>query len=313
MKTWLVNHVERSCDGCKLQIADVKWSRLNPGALDLVDVEFRSGDPRYTHLKVRIARVVIRPNVLALMSSDLNLGFLALIQPDVLYYDGIKPKSNTKEKSDDQSPAFTFALKRARIVDGAFTYVRDVRNTHAELHVKALNVECDAIDSKAPERETHIKATATVEGSGEAELDLRGPLLKQPLALALELRVRHQDLAGLSRFFRPNAGVDLKGELVQGYARSRISGSTVRTLVRALHKDFRLHVDKTYDRSDVEAFFTNLGAAIALQTQNLEDPRWEQKREVERTREPGESIASFILRGMRDASLDIVKRMPEEK
>ena len=86
-----------------------------------------------------------------------------------------------------------------------------------------------------------------------------------------------------------------------------MSGNRVSTLLLAGFKDFKLNVNPMYDRNDIQTFFTNLAAAIALKEKNVDQPREEKVEAVDAEREPGESIVSFILRSWKLAALKVAQ------
>lgn len=297
----LQNDVAQACATCELVIGDLGLSAWSPGSVVARDLRFRAGSPGGQEVKAQVRELVVRPYWRALLKGNVLIDELIVLAPDVTFLDGDK-RAPGKAGSGGLP---NFAILATRIEDGRFTYVRDHKGTHAVLRIGNIDLRAGSISrSDVP---TEFTAKAQIEGSGA--IDLRVAIeWREPLRLETDVRVRDQGLPELSRFFKPNAGVDLQGTLVRGHARGHLNGRRLRTNVRAVYKDFALKVDATYDRSEVVAFFTNLGAAIALQDENLDDAPEDQARTVETERKDDESIVAFLLRGMKEASLKIVKR-----
>ena len=119
------------------------------------------------------------------------------------------------------------------------------------------------------------------------------------------MSVADQNLGALTDFFKPNAGVELTGTLVKGHSVSKLKGAELTTSLYADYKDFKLKVDKMYDRNEVQTFFTNLGTSIAVREKNHSAPAEEKMKTVESKRKGGESIVSFMLEGLKQASLAV--------
>jgi hypothetical protein len=175
-----------------------------------------------------------------------------------------------------------------------------VKGTHAVFTVHGLNGEIDP----NPDR-----AVANVRGligpGGEFQIRVVSPYGVKPLEIDTEIFVKRLNLEDLSVFFKPNAGVELWGTLEKGHARSKMTGPALKSTLFAEYKDFKLRVDKMYDRNEAQTFFTNLGAAIAMRGENRDEPAEDKRKTVESRRERGESLVSFILRGLKEASLAV--------
>lgn len=299
---FLQNEVAKNCATCELKLGDLEFSTWAPGALIARDVRFQAGVAGAQEVRARVRELVVRPDWWALVDGRVVIRSLVVLAPDVTYSEGDKPRSKGASGGGGLPG---FAVLSTRVEDGRFTYVRDHMNTHAVLRIGAIDLRGGAVSRI--DTPVEIEARAQIEGRGDVELrvDIQK---REPLTLETDVRTRDLGLPELSRFFKPNAGVDLKGTLVRGHARGHMQGTRLRTNVHAVYRDFELKVDPTYDRSEVVAFFTNLGAAIALQDSNLDDPPEDQARTVETERKEGESIVAFLLRGMKEASLKIVKR-----
>lgn len=306
-KKQIENAVHDACASCKLSIGDIQLSLFTIGGIEFKDIKFSSGKKGGQEIQASVRKIVVRHEVISLLRRQIRVGYLGIVDPKVTFTDG---EARAKAVSGNvEMPAFDeFAIYDTRISGGEFTYVRNVKNTNAALRIKDLHIDAGPLGNvpELKDETANFKTTSQIEGSGRVALDISVKVFSKPLFIDTVLDVKDQDLEGLSRFFKPNAGVDLKGLLVNGQATTKLRGNHLNATVRARYKDFSLRLDKMYDRSEIQAFFTNLGAALAMQDKNTDESKSEQTRAVELDRQPNESIVSFILRGLKEASLEIV-------
>jgi hypothetical protein len=293
-KDQLEKAVRKNCEGCSFTI---KSAALTWRGLVIKDIYFATGRKGAKKLEVQVARAVIRPEIWPLLKKEIHIRSVALFYPQITYSEGdaITPRSREKDSG------FDLELDKIVIYDGQFVYVRDHKGTHAVLTVNDIRGRM----SFEGERMT-AGFHARMGRSGKFVLTGQAGL-KKPLEVETELRVRDQDLADLTVFLKPNAGVELKGQIVNAVARSRAHGDKLNTRLNITFKDFTLKLHEMYDRSDVRAFFTTIGAALALKTENVKALESEKSSTVDTQREKGESVVHFLLTGLKEASLEVAK------
>ena len=117
--------------------------------------------------------------------------------------------------------------------------------------------------------------------------------------------LNHQNLTDINRFFLPNDGLELRGELVEGKSQVKVNGGSLSAFALAHYKDFNVVIRKNQDRGGLSAFFQNLMASLKMRKQNLESKNANRTGRATLKRERGQSIVSFILSGMKEAALKI--------
>jgi hypothetical protein len=273
--------VRRDCKSCDFSMGPVTlaWKGLALG-----DIWLAGGHKDSQRVEFKVRRIVISPVWTSLLGD----------------HPVIENKSHGRPESALETDKSDVTVNTIFVEDGNFSYVRDLIGTHAVFKVHDINGDIE------PNPEGAIaRIRAQVGGSGNLNLRVSSPYGKQPLALDADMSVDEQSLATLSEFFKPNAGVELTGTLVKGHSLSKLRGAELTTSLYADYKDFKLKLDKMYDHNTVQTFFTNLGTTIAMREKNQSAPTDEKMTTVRSKREKGESLVSFMLRGLKEASLDV--------
>lgn len=285
-------NLKQACPACEFSMAgaDFSWNGFG-----LQGVVFKTG-PGQQRLEAEVSTVYFYPAVEALLEGRLQLKNITLDQPKMIFLD--EGDKSTKKKSESRlEPPPPIYLQ---IDNGEFTYIRNVKNTHATLtihHIQALiGPDADVIRGRA---------TAQLGTTENLYLTLTVDPQKNPLEARVEMTAKDQDLKVLSDFFEPNAGVQMEGTLLSGHVVSLLNGSKVSTELTMEFKDFKLKVKPMYDRDGVQAFFTNLAASIALKKKNV--GAQDKTEKIETEREGNESLVSLMLRSWKEAALKIVR------
>ncbi len=295
---WLERHIrfelKAACPACEFSMEDVT---LSWDGFGLQKVHFTTGTGQQ-RLEAEIATIYLYPNVTSLLNGKPRLQNITFDQPKMIFHD-------EGEKSAQKQSESSFALPphlHIQIDNGDFTYIRDVKNTHATLtieHIQALiGPEADLL---------RARATAQLGQTESLNLTVSADLHKNPLEATIEMRAKDQDMKVLSDFFEPNAGVKMEGILIAGHVVSQLKGTHVSTQLTMEFKDFKLKVKPMYDRDGVQAFFTNLAAAVALKKKNVGAQEKEKTESIETDREGQESLVSLVLRSWKEAALKIVR------
>lgn len=276
--------VKKACASCELKIGGLGFAFLG---LKFTEVSFTGGEKGGQRVEAKVPIAIV------------SLRSLKLLEPHVTFFDGDKPPKEKKDAKDEDGET----QKRSyRIVvrDGKFTYVRDTKGTHAVLEV--LNIDGEMKWGRDP---IPGRIRARVGERGQAEIKGLVYLDKKELEIETDWKVSDQDLSALTGFFKPNAGVELKGLLKRGHATTRMVGPRLTASLFAEFTDFELKVNKMYDRNGLQAFFMNLGTSIAMKEKNLKDAPEDKMKTVNLEREKDESIVSFILRGLKEAAIGV--------
>ena len=293
----LHTEIQKNCDKCNFRSNGLGVSL---SGIKIEEIDFLAGAKDGQQVEFKAASVSVKLRWTSLLRGPLIVKAIVVKEPKVIYFDRDQDPAKSKSKTSNGEPKLPFRLGGLFLRQGHFTYVRELKGTVAELKIRDIDAEVHWED---PARVT-AKAKGQIGTSGEVELSVSGLLGEPPLVMDTDIRVRNQNLSDLSQFFEPNAGVALKGVLTGGHAVTKLKGRNLKASVWVEFKDFDLKVSPRPDRSETVAFFTNLGAAIAMQTKNTGDPTEEKMNSVELERGE-ESIVGFILRGIKEAAIPI--------
>lgn len=309
LKNKIETEVQAECEKCRLKIGDLDVPLFQPGDLTFHNLDFSFGDEGATQVFAKAALLDVHISLRSLLKHHIYLRNLMITHFDVTVIDGDKhspPPEGGKEKPSEPSD-FTFSIAPLRYLNGSFQYVRNHEGTTATLHVQDINGTLTAVD---PKSDHIIKAhlTARYERSGHAELEiLTNPFIK-PLQVDVKLAVNDQDLNDLTLFFEPNAGVQIHGKINEGLGLVSVIGDELKATDWIVYQDLDAKVLKGKEYSGFVAFFENLGLGLAMQSSNVELEKDQQTKSVELKKEGGESLISFILRGLKEAAMKVATR-----
>lgn len=287
--------LKEHCATCEFHTSGVE---LTASGFKLLNVRFTAGKKGGQRVEIEIPAIKLHPNWKTLIPGPIKINEIGLVQPLVTFLD----QGDSKSKDGQESHFLIPALPALKIVDGRFLYIRDVSGTHAEFILHKINADIQTEVNRA-----YADVSAQIGTKGRIDLAIDSTTKNNDLVIHVDMKAKDQDFKDLSRFFEPNAGVKLEGTLTAGHAISKLVNRKVSTTLLAEFKDFKLEVNKMYDRNDIQTFFTNLAAAVGLREKNINRPREDKIESVEAEREPGESIVSLILRSWKLAALEIAK------
>ncbi|MBX3021283.1 MAG: hypothetical protein KF799_06345 [Bdellovibrionales bacterium] len=285
------------CPTCTFSLdkLSLSWRGLNLEGLGL-SAGARGGQ----RVEALIPNMTVDLKWSALLNRQLVAERLAMQNPKIVFFDGEKTGAGTGTGTNDSSEGFAVNLKRLDIQNAEFSYIRDVKNTHAELHIHDIDAQIQLTSQNIL-----AEFSGRIGGSGRVNVALTSQRPTTPLHIDCDVHVRDQDLADLSRFFKPNAGVELSGQLLKGEGHIEVRGQKLNATLFTEYKDFKLTTHKMYDRNDLQAFFTNVGADIAMRANNKDLPAAQKRESKTLEREGDESIVSFMLRGLKEAAIDV--------
>jgi hypothetical protein len=301
-----VKKIEKGCKYCKLEIGDVD---LNPftGTFSLKDMKFRYEAKGFNEIDWDADKISGEISLLKLISGNLILGEITIGTTNIVYFDGDAPKPK-EEKESDEGKEKLFSLNELEIKQASFTYIRKLKNTRATLKIPRISAKIGRLGNTPELKSKSVEATGNgqIEKSGEVWVKVNSPIFERPLKIDVDIAAKNHDLSDLTPFFKENAGVSLKGILIEGTGKVALRDRTVATSVYSKFKNFDAKFNKMYDRSEVAAFFMNLGKEILFEEKNTDKNKGKQIRSVELTREKDEPIVGFILRSLKEAAIKIV-------
>jgi hypothetical protein len=307
IRSRLQDAVEDGCADCRLEIDKVDASLFSLGRIGLHGLKMHTGKAGSAEVETLISDVWFKVVLTDLVSKKLHLEYLDVQTPKVTYIDGDGMPSPKKAKEGEDEKIFS--VDECTVKQGQFTYVRNTHGTHAKLLVHDITIDLSRVsnDSLFEDEKVTAKVRAQVERTGTADLIVTTLPFSDSLVADVDLRVRDQNLRDLTSFLSENAGVDLSGILVKGHSVIRMRGNKETAQVVAEYHDVKVKVKKAYDRSELEAFLTSLGANLTMSEDNLEKSDANQKRSVEYVRKPGQSIVAFAVQGMKEAAIKVAQ------
>lgn len=297
--------VSEECDKCKIKIESMSLTPTHKLAIRFNGINFEYNPNDQVHATFESIYITIPWSTL--FSKEYIVDGLAFVKPDVVYTDGDNKTVSTI--SEPKLPIFV--IENTQIINGKFRYNRHTQGTKSSFHIQNINGEISTIGNTEllKEKATQLKATGQVENSGESNLTLTTFLWANNTYIDTEFKVKDQNLHDLSIFLKDNAGVTLSGTLLKGETLMQIRDKNLRTFLLATYDHFDIQFDPTYDRNEITTFFMNFSASILVNKKNTSagDPTREF---VDITREPKEPIVGFMLRGLKEAAIQLVRAQP---
>ena len=200
-------------------------------------------------------------------------------------------------------------VDRVSLSDGSFTFVRVTNGTRAVIAARDIGGRLEAFGTSPARRADRVRGhlAGQIGFSGRTRVDFSARPAAAIALIDVVITMRDQNLRDLSEFFEPNAGVRVGGVITSATSRSRMRGDRLTTELRGSFEGLNLGVRRTRDRGAWDTFVTNLGIAVGTKSSNAGAGAREQTRVAETKRQPDDSWLSFILRGLKDAAVSVVK------
>ncbi len=307
IRNQLTHLLSTRCKSCSWDAERIDPSFFPP-RLSLHRVRLQGGDPKTTAVIFEIKEISTKISVRRLFSGEISLSETQIRSPQVEVIEGDLPVSWSSE-STSENAGKGFSISIIQIHDGSFTYTREYGDQRkAQIRTKDLQGSVDSFSNAEEFRERPVKAVirGQLEHSGSFELEVITPPLSKPLSADVTLKIADQNLADLSLFFQTSEGVLLQGSLYEGKGVSKVRGTRLQSRVFAQYRNLDVKLQKTKERSAIAAFFSNLAASLKTVPTDIGKKREDQARVVELQRNSKETLLQWILRGMRDAALQIM-------
>lgn len=297
--------VHEQCEDCTLKIESMTLTPTHKISIRLNDIKFKYHPNDAIEAFIESIYITLPWSIL--YSSEYFIDGIAFVKPNVIYTDGDRKTVSTIKKPNLP----IFKINNTEIIDGKFRYNRHTAGTKASFNIQGIKGELSIVGNtpELKKQATQLRASGQVENSGESHLAITTFLWEDNVYIDTELKVKEQNLDDLSIFLKDNAGVSLSGTLLRGETLLQVRDKNLRTFLLATYNHFDIQFDPMYDRNEITAFFMNFYSTILVNRKNTakNDP----KREfVDITREPKESLVSFMLRGLKEAAILLVKAQP---
>ncbi|MCX5793697.1 MAG: hypothetical protein NTY45_15985 [Elusimicrobia bacterium] len=303
----LVAAVQDNCKTCELSLGRVSVS-LWPLALSCKDVRFTGGTPNATVIHAEAGRVYAPFSLLPLFKSRFRIGRIEIEQPAVIVTEGDLSAPSSGE--DSAAPGLDLEVDGIVVRNSSFTYIREHAGLKGILGASRINAVVGPIGSSDRLRDADAAAAAEglLEHSGQFSLQVRAKIYAKAPDVDVNLQIAEQDLAALNPFFRPNCGIRLKGVLIEGRASAAIRGERLHSSAYLRYRGFSLKIKKNEERGGLSAFFQNIVAAVTMSEQNAGGGNYDRRASVDLERKHKETLISFVLRGMKEAALEVSSR-----
>ncbi len=306
LRDWLQASARDACSTCTLEIERVSLS-LFPLSASLHGIRGRFGDREATAVEAEIPLVVLESISFWRGPSSPSIENVLVSRPEVVVIEGDKSLPEGKGAAGSGGG---FRVGGIRVRDGKFTYVRLRDGREARLRVNGIEAKVEELGTRSDlrGRAARARVDAKLEDSGlivlEVGAGLFGKTEPDPL-VDVRLEIAGQDLTRLNPFFFVDDKLRLKGELMRGQGIVTVRGARAQATVTALYRDLDLKFEKGPERSGLEATLSNVIKSFKIDPENTDESRRDRIRQAVLERKPGESLVSFILRGLLEAALAV--------
>jgi hypothetical protein len=309
---WQVKRAwDHDCPSCRLEIGRVFFWPFSR-EVSFYNLRLVAGRPETLGVEATIQSLSAHVAANKLMRGHFYISEIRIESPNVVIRDGDTPTpAKTPESSasppSDSGPPTEFVIESMIVRNGSFRYERTIHGHTARLHVHRIAGGVGPVGSTPALRAQPIsgEVSCVLEKSGESKLRVTYFPFAEKLKADVDLAVKGQNLGDLA-FFERNDGIALKGRLVEGKSHVSVRDRLLQGWVYAKYDGFGVEFDPQRDRSENQAFFMNLGAKLMMDPDNRDEARPDQTKAIEAERRPGEALVGFILRGMKEAALDVV-------
>lgn len=293
---WLSGSCGRACS---LKVSSVS---VRPGHVVVRGFALRAGREEEERWEISARVLTLRPHWAALARGKWAFEELSAGGLKVELHEGEAKKPRAERK---ELPAFS--VGRVRVSDGAFRYLRHKAGQRGTIELTEIVLNGGPIGTAdgLDENLSRFDAEARLEGSGRVRLTVNARFFQADPALRLRLELSGQDLAGVNRYFEPMDQLKLKGRLVRSEAVLSSDGASLRATVDVRYRGLDVQFLGGRERSKFSAFLGNLLKGLGIDEENLDEERSLTRGQVSLRREPGESIVSFVLRGLKEAAMKV--------
>ncbi|PKM96677.1 MAG: hypothetical protein CVU79_12250 [Elusimicrobia bacterium HGW-Elusimicrobia-3] len=298
--------VRAGCATCELSLGAVRV-HLVPPALACSRIRLTAGITGATSVNLEAGNIYAPVSLSQFMRGRIRAGIVVIDNLNITVKKGDQPAA-----PPPAGPArpLDLELEGVTIRGGSFLYVRESPGMRGSLGVSGLSAALGPVGTSERLRGAAIAASAegVLADTGKFRLEVKGMPFPAEPELDVTLRILGQDLQGFNRYFKPLEGLSLKGTLLEGRSETAIRGRRLDASVYLRYRGLGLHLDKTKERGALSSYFQNLLAGAALGRQNAGDGGYDRTGTAKLERQPGEGLAAFTLRGMKEAALQVAKQ-----
>jgi hypothetical protein len=304
IRRWVTSQVSSGCDSCQLRLARVRIS-LFPFTLSTDSTEFHFGDPASLAIVAKAQGIAIPIQWRPLFQGHFRVGDLELEKPEVHITEGDAklPQSDPQRKSGDSD----FEVAKVVITHGVFTYAHHHHQKTGRIHVSHIDatVESFGNSERLKFHKTEGNASGILEQTGKFRLKVVAPLFAKETQVSVTLRITGLNLDNLNKYFQPNDGVSLAGNLLEGQSSVDVKGRYLAATAFARFEHFGVQIEKSEERNETSAALQTFLASLKLGKQNVDGQPYSRTGKANLLKKPEQSLISFILKGMQQAAMEV--------
>ena len=296
LSPYLQSRFLESCQNCEL-----RWEslRVRPTGVQLRGLHFRSNSTRDTVITADVDVLHLVPTWAALRRGEVDLRSVTAWGAKVEVAEGVRV--------DPPSPGgeARFAVRATELHNAHFRYQMRKANKVGAIEIDGIEAKIGAWGTLPDlrDRETSAEVKARLEESGKIDLAIQAFVNAPDPQVKVQLALSGFPLARVNGFFDPIEGVRLSGKLARAESQVVVEGKRLRASADLTYEGFDLKFLNNEKRSGLTAFFSNILADIKL----AETQKTRKRRAIVAERQARESLVSFILRGMKEASLAVAE------
>jgi hypothetical protein len=298
--------VHETCASCQLKIGEIHYSLLRPGQIKIAKLSYvtGTGEPLETKFMASQIQIYFDPKKLFDRFLQIRLIEMNSAEVELMDVDHLPPHTHADSKEEND---FHFMIQKIHISAAQIKYTRKHHGTSATIQVHHIEGEIgDITDLKRPASQlSTAHFHLNIEKTGHIELNIDTPDFLKIKDAMVSLAVSNQDLSELNVFLQPNAGVILKGHLIKGLGFINMHGQHLDAKLHAVYQNLLVKVEPSVQRSELESDFTNIGASLLMNPDNLMLAPKEQSRNIQTDRKEKESVVAFMLRGLKEAAIQV--------
>lgn len=306
IKSKLIQVVQTECRTCRLKVQNLSFSLSE---LRLNQINFSFEDRAGVVLDTEIKSVTIPFQLTSFFTDTIRIGRIQIQSPQVVLreYDS-GPGPLPPVKKEKSSKKTYFEADGIDLVDGYFEYDRifsDGRN--APIRIRNIRVDLGRYGTtpNLADKDVVAQTYAILEQSGKIDLKLMVPVFTGKPIAKIFLKLNGQKLHEIDGYFLTAEGLNMKGLLVNSDVFGELNDHSLTGKLKAHYHSLDLHFHEHKKRSAFEALLSNIGKDIKLKETNIGVPKPKIQHPIASVRQPQESIISFILRGMKEAAIEV--------
>jgi hypothetical protein len=306
----LLSRLREACPACHFKLDDLELSLLR-GQIVGHGIEVLTSPEDDTRIEAKAETLRIDMSVLNLIEGKLWVPKIRIEGLDFTVAEkGGGPPNRHAPTYPWMKELPAVHVEAIEVRNAKFTYAVTEDGHRAYLSFHSIDADCGTFGTKADISPEFVEmfANATQGESGKIRLKVRVGLFDQEKIDDIEIAAHDEKLADLDTFFTPDSGLKLGGFLRSGNAKIRVRKQRLTEQMMLDYQD--LHVDflAGKDRSKFKAFVDKeFAKAILHGRRSFDGSAGNPACEVSVTQGPVDGVFKFLIQGLKEGALQIVK------